>query len=52
VKLANLGVKSVFFYPDYLAQFAELYEDKLPHSAGYLVMADGSKRAIRDILVK
>ncbi|MDQ8039161.1 MAG: hypothetical protein REH83_02015 [Rickettsiella sp.] len=52
VALASLGIKSVFFDPDYLSQFSELYEDKLPHAAGYIIMTDGSQRLIRDILVK
>ena len=52
VNLANVGVKSIFFNPDYLSQFAQLYQNKLPHAAGYMVMADSSQRLIRDILVK
>jgi hypothetical protein len=50
--LANVGIKSIFFNADYLSQFAELYHDKLPHAAGYVVMADGSQHLIHDILVK
>jgi hypothetical protein len=49
--LASLGIKSVVFDPNYLSQFSELYQDKLPHAAGYTVMADGSQRLIHDILV-
>lgn len=52
VSLPNAAIKSIFFDPDYLAQFSELYQDKLPHAAGYTVMVDGSQRSIRDILVK
>ncbi|MES2142244.1 MAG: hypothetical protein V4471_05095 [Pseudomonadota bacterium] len=52
VTLSSLGIKSIFFNSDYLAQFSELYQDKLPHAAGYTVMADGSQRLIHDILVK
>jgi hypothetical protein len=52
VPLADLGIKSVFFEPNYLSQFPELYQDKLPHAAGYTVMADRSQRLIHDILVK
>ncbi len=51
VSLTSLGIKSVVFDPNYLAQFSELYQDKLPHAAGYTVMADGSQRLIHDILV-
>lgn len=49
--LPSLGIKSIFFDPDYLAHFAEIYTDKLPHAAGYAVMGDGSQRQIRDILI-
>lgn len=52
ITLANAGIKSITFNSDYLSQFAELYHDKLPHAAGYVVMADGSQRLIHDILVK
>lgn len=52
VTLASLGIKSIFFDSDYLLQFPELYQDKLPHAAGYVAMADGSQRLIHDILVK
>lgn len=51
VTLSNLGVKSVFFNPEYIAHFSEIYTDKLPHAAGYAVMGDSSQRQIRDILV-
>lgn len=50
--LDSLGIKSIFFNPDYLSQFSELYQDKLPHAAGYAVMADSSQRLIHDILVR
>jgi hypothetical protein len=52
VTVANTGIKTVFFDPDYLLQFSQLYQDKLPHAAGHTVMADGSQRLIHDILVK
>ncbi len=52
VSLATVRVKSIFFYPDYLSQFSALYQDALPHAAGYMVMADGSQRLIHDILVR
>ena len=52
VSLASLSIRSVFFNPDYLSQFSELYQDTLPHAAGYMLMADGSQRLIHDILVK
>ena len=52
VTLSSLGVKSIFFNPDYLGQFSQIYQDKLPHAAGYAIMGDGSQRQIRDILVK
>jgi hypothetical protein len=51
VTLSSLGVKSVFFNPDYIDHFSQIYEDKLPHAAGYAVMGDSSQRQIRDILV-
>ena len=51
VTLSSLGIKSIFFNPDYLAHFLELYEDKLPHAAAYAVMGDSSQRQIRAILV-
>lgn len=51
VTLPSLGIKNIFFNPDYLAHFLEIYTDKLPHAAGYAVMGDGSQRQIRDILV-
>lgn len=50
--LASLGIKSIDFNADYLPHFADLYQDKLPHAAGYITMADGSQRLIHDILVK
>jgi hypothetical protein len=50
--LSKAGIKSIFFDPDYLLQFSDLYQDKLPHAAGYVLMVDGSQRSIRDILVK
>ncbi|EDP46108.1 hypothetical protein [Rickettsiella grylli] len=49
--LASLGVKSLFFNPDYLNTFSQIYQDKLPHAAGYAIMGDGSQRQIRDILI-
>jgi hypothetical protein len=51
VTLSSLGVKSIFFNPDYLLHFSPIYQDKLPHAAGYAVMGDSSQRQIRDILV-
>lgn len=51
VALSSLGVKSIFFNPDYLLHFTQIYQDKLPHAAGYAIMADSSQRQIRDILV-
>lgn len=51
VTLSSLGIKNVFFNPDYLANFLHIYTDKLPHAAGYAVMGDSSQRQIRDILV-
>lgn len=51
VTLSSLGIKNIFFNPDYLAHFSALYEDKLPHATGYAVMGDSSQRQIRDILV-
>ena len=50
--LSALGIKSLFFNPDYLSHYLALYQDKLPHAAGYLTMADGSQRLIHDIVVK
>ena len=38
VTLSSLGIKNIFFNPDYLAHFLELYEDILPHAAAYAVM--------------
>lgn len=51
VSLSSLGVKNIFFNPDYLLHFSQIYQDKLPHAAGYAVMGDSSQRQIRDILV-
>jgi hypothetical protein len=51
VSLASLGIKNIFFNPDYLIHFSQIYQDKLPHAAGYAVMGDSSQRQIRDILV-
>jgi len=51
VTLSSLGVKSIFFNADYLLHFSQIYQDKLPHAAGYAVMGDSSQRQIRDILV-
>lgn len=50
--LSSLGIKSVFFDPNYLLQFSELYQDPQPHAAGYITMVDGSQRLIHDILMK
>lgn len=51
VTLSSLGIKSIFFNPEYLLHFMQIYQDKLPHAAGYAVMGDSSQRQIRDILV-
>lgn len=51
VTLSSLGVKSIFFNPDYLIHFSQIYQDKRPHAAGYAIMGDSSQRQIRDILV-
>lgn len=51
VTLSSLGVKSIFFNPEYLSNFSKIYQDKLPHAAGYAIMGDSSQRQIRDILV-
>lgn len=51
VTLASLGVKSLFFNPEYLHTYLQVYQDKLPHAAGYAIMGDGSQRQIRDILI-
>lgn len=52
VTLSSLGVKTIVFNPDYIQHFLQIYQDKLPHAAGYAVMGDSSQRQIRDILVK
>ena len=52
VTLSSLGVKTIVFNPDYIQHFLPIYQDKLPHAAGYAVMGDSSQRQIRDILVK
>jgi hypothetical protein len=52
VTLATLNISSIFFDPNYLLQFSELYQDSLPHAAGHIVMTDSSQRLIHDILVK
>ncbi|MFZ0219883.1 MAG: hypothetical protein WAL30_06725 [Candidatus Aquirickettsiella sp.] len=51
VALSSLGVKSIFFNPDYLIHFSQIYQNKLPQAAGYAIMGDSSQRQIRDILV-
>lgn len=51
VTLSSLGVKSIVFNPEYFQQFLKIYQDKLPHAAGYAIMGDNSQRQIRDILV-
>lgn len=51
VTLSSLGVKSIFFNPEYLLHYEQIYQNKLPHAAGYVVMGDSSQRQIRDILV-
>ncbi len=51
VTLSSLGVKSIVFNPEYLQHFLQIYQDKLPHAAGYAIMGDSSQRQIRDILV-
>lgn len=52
VTLSSLGVKTIVFNPDYIQHFLQIYQDKLPHAAGYAVMGNSSQRQIRDILVK
>jgi hypothetical protein len=52
VTLSSLGVKTIVFNPDYIQHFLQIYQDKLPHAAGYAVMGDSSQRQIHDILVK
>lgn len=52
VALSSLGIKNIVFNPEYVQQFLQIYQDKLPHAAGYAVMGDSSQRQIRDILVK
>jgi hypothetical protein len=51
ISLGKAGIRTVYFDPKYVIQHSTMPADQLPHPIGTVIMADGSARLIRDMVI-